>query len=177
MNNQTVEDLWRSLGNDGLAGLFETGPGSGVLAALVSALGQGAGLVSSATRGSTESAATELIGQRVIPNLLGTLPLAGGLLRTLLGSGSDSAPSTVPAARYNPPGAIRLATSLGASPLGEGSASWGGQLDGIARPMNPAVVINVNAMDSRSILDRSDDIASAVRQAMLTYQPFDDVWR
>lgn len=177
MSNQTVEDLWRSLGNDGLAGLFETGSGSGsgVLATLMSALGQGGGISPGTTRGSNGTTVTDLIGQRVIPDFLGVLPLAGGFLRTLLGSDGETA--ATPAVRYSLPGSIRLDTSLGTSSQAEVAASWGGQSDGTGRPMSPTVVINVNAMDSRSILDRSDDIASAVRQAMLTYQPFDDVWR
>lgn len=175
MSNQTVEDLWRSLANDGLAGLFETGSGPGVLAALLSAFGQGGGQGSSTNSISKEASVAGLIGDRIIPEFLDAFPLAGGLLRTLLGG--ESTPATTPAVRYNLPGSIRLDTSLGTIPAADGEGSWGGQMDGAGRPLSPTVVINVNAMDSRSILDRSDDIASAVRQAMLTYQPFDDVWR
>jgi hypothetical protein len=39
----------------------------------------------------------------------------------------------------------------------------------------PQVVVQVNAMDSRSFLDHSSEIASAVRQAMLTSHPINDV--
>lgn len=42
-----------------------------------------------------------------------------------------------------------------------------------AQTMN--ITLNVNALDSRSILDRSDDIASAVRQAMLNTHSMNDV--
>jgi hypothetical protein len=35
--------------------------------------------------------------------------------------------------------------------------------------------VNVNAMDSQSFMDRSDDIASAVRAAMLNMHPINDV--
>ncbi len=117
----------------------------------------------------------DLIGQRVIPDFLGALPLAGSFLRTLLGGHTESA--APPAVRYSMPGSIRLETNLGANPLAESADSWGEGLDERGKQMSPTVVININAMDSRSILDRSDDIASAVRQAMLTYQPFDDIWR
>jgi hypothetical protein len=37
------------------------------------------------------------------------------------------------------------------------------------------VTINVNAMDSQSFMDRSSDIASAVREAMLNLHPINDV--
>lgn len=40
-------------------------------------------------------------------------------------------------------------------------------------PMN--ITLNVNALDSRSILDRAGDIASAVRQAMLNTHSLNDV--
>ncbi len=35
--------------------------------------------------------------------------------------------------------------------------------------------MNVNAMDARSFLDRSSDIAAAVREAMLNLNPVNDV--
>ena len=38
-----------------------------------------------------------------------------------------------------------------------------------------AVTVNVNAMDARSFMDRSDDIARAVRDAMLHMHPLNDV--
>jgi hypothetical protein len=39
----------------------------------------------------------------------------------------------------------------------------------------PRVVINVNALDTQSFLDRSSDIASAVRDAMLHMHPINDM--
>jgi|GEM_PF-2370524 len=42
-------------------------------------------------------------------------------------------------------------------------------------PTAPAVVVNVDAMDSRSFMDRSGEIASAVREAMLHMHPVNDV--
>jgi hypothetical protein len=40
---------------------------------------------------------------------------------------------------------------------------------------SPQVTVNISAMDSQSFLDRSDDIASAVRQAMLNMHPINNV--
>jgi hypothetical protein len=37
------------------------------------------------------------------------------------------------------------------------------------------VTVHVNAMDSQSFMDRSSDIASAVREAMLNLHPINDV--
>lgn len=39
----------------------------------------------------------------------------------------------------------------------------------------PQVVVNVNAMDSQSFMDRSSDIARAVREAMLHMHPINDM--
>ena len=173
MSNQTVEELWRSLGNDGLAGLFETDSSSGLLATILSALAPSEVRPSGSRL--SQGSVRDLTGQNVISDLLGVLPLAGGLLRTLLDGPTE--PATTPAVRYSLPGSVRLGTSLGTTFVTDGSVPWAGQLEEATRQTNPTVVINVNALDSRSILDRSDDIASAVRQAMLTYQPFDDIWR
>lgn len=42
-------------------------------------------------------------------------------------------------------------------------------------PAAPSITVNVSAMDSQSFLDRSNDIASAVREAMLNLHPINDV--
>ena len=39
----------------------------------------------------------------------------------------------------------------------------------------PQITVNVQAMDARSFLDRSGDIAAAVREAMLNLNPINDV--
>jgi hypothetical protein len=56
---------------------------------------------------------------------------------------------------------------------------------GLPRPVPSAtssgsgaqITVNVQAMDSQSFLDHSDDIAQAVRQAMLTSTTLNDVIR
>jgi hypothetical protein len=40
---------------------------------------------------------------------------------------------------------------------------------------SPQITVNVSAMDSQSFMDRSNDIASAVREAMLNLHPINDV--
>jgi len=67
---------------------------------------------------------------------------------------------------YSPDGAGTPA-STGAAPASNSgapapsSASSGGA-------SQPQITVNVQAMDAQSFLDRSDDIAKAVRAAMLT---------
>jgi hypothetical protein len=68
-----------------------------------------------------------------------------------------------------------------------GGTATGGQLagsdygaDGLPRPQTTSqaassVTVQVNAMDSRSFLDRSNDIATAVRQAILSSHSINDV--
>ena len=40
---------------------------------------------------------------------------------------------------------------------------------------SPQITVNVSAMDSQSFMDRSNDIASAVREAMLNMHPINSV--
>ncbi|MCC6364698.1 MAG: hypothetical protein IT165_14350 [Bryobacterales bacterium] len=44
----------------------------------------------------------------------------------------------------------------------------------LGQPVTSSVVVNVQAMDSRSFLDHRDDIASAVREALLNSHPLGD---
>ena len=41
--------------------------------------------------------------------------------------------------------------------------------------MSQQITVNVNAMDSQSFMDRSSDIADAVREAMLNMHPINSV--
>jgi hypothetical protein len=64
-------------------------------------------------------------------------------------------------------GDVNAGAGLGATPAWPtqaGSGSGGAQ-----------IVVNVQAMDSRSFLDHSQDIATAVREAMLNMHPLNDV--
>ena len=73
-------------------------------------------------------------------------------------SGTGAAPSPTPAA----------SGSASAASFGAGGA-------GSNTTMAPQITVNVSAMDSQSFMDRSADIASAVRQAMLNLHPINDV--
>jgi hypothetical protein len=177
MYEESVEKLWLSLINDGFAGVFDQAFRSAGFSGVLSGIG-GAGdsVAGSIIRGSVaDSTVRESVRQRILPRFLPSIPLAGGLLRSLLGG--DSAEYPVEPVRYAAPDPIRVTATL---PTNRGTDVAGVRVpgEGVAEySQAPSVVINVSAMDSLSILDRSDDIANAVRQAMLTYQPFDDIWR
>ena len=89
----------------------------------------------------------------------GISPLLTGLL-SLFGLGSQS-PTITPELKYAAPASVNLSGSVGGSgPAGASSTQ--------------AVNIQVNAMDSKSFLDHSEDIAQAVRQAILNSSSLND---
>ena len=60
----------------------------------------------------------------------------------------------------------------GGSGVGPAIGNSGGNIGGNAPPQ---ITVNVQAMDARSFLDRSSDIAAAVREAMLNMHSINDV--
>jgi hypothetical protein len=113
---------------------------------------------------------------------LGVLsPVAKGILG-LFGLGGNSAPAPLPV--YVPPPPISISGIVRSTSGGEsGTATPAGpaptpvsQGANVSQPAAPSqVTVNINAMDSQSFLDRSNDIASAVRLAMLNLHPINDV--
>jgi hypothetical protein len=113
-------------------------------------------------------------------------PVAKGILG-LFGLGGSSAPAPLPAYVPPPPvsisGIVRSTSGDGrtAAPAGS-TATPVSQSANVSRSANVSqaaapsqVTVNINAMDSQSFLDRSNDIASAVRLAMLNLHPINDV--
>src|ERR1039457_5019944 len=110
------------------------------------------------------------IATTVLETGLGIIPLVTGLIG--LFSGGDSTPA--PLSKYAMPSKIGFEgadTGTGTSDMDYGQM-------GTPRPYNAAsaspasspasqITVNVQAMDSRSFLDHSSDIAQAVRDAML----------
>ncbi|MBL8179951.1 MAG: hypothetical protein JNK48_35050 [Bryobacterales bacterium] len=176
MDKLSLEQFWRSLINDGLAGGFDS-PFHAELTSAVSGLppaGNGPVSAGAAVRGVAGALLGTGGGTRGVGSqILQAIPLAGGILRQFLGR--DPVAAAPEPMRYVAPAPIAVSGSLMASADLTGTGTALGSRE--SERSTPAVVIQVNAMDSRSILDRSDDIANAVRQAMLTYQPFDDLWR
>ena len=115
---------------------------------------------------------------QVLKSGFGVAPLIGSLIG-LFGGGGDEAPPAL--VKYAMPTSVQFE-----------AASRGGQITtadydqaGMARayPSSAAasgstqaqVTVNVQAMDARSFLDRSGDIAMAVRDAMLNLNSINDV--
>src|SRR5262249_34480597 len=116
---------------------------------------------------------------------LGLIPLISTIAGLFGGGGSESAPTLT---RYAAPPSLNvtLADTPGANngigsfpavvfgqnglpqaaPASQGSAASG---------PGPQISIQVSAMDSRSFMDHSYEIAQAVRSAMLNMSPLNDV--
>ena len=91
---------------------------------------------------------------------LGISPLLTGLF-SLLGLGSQPQ-AVVPQIRYAVPPSVNLSGAVGANSVSGGGGS---------QPVN----IQVHAMDSKSFLDHSEEIAQAVRHAILNSSSLNDV--
>ncbi|MGA2275595.1 MAG: hypothetical protein ABSH00_18745 [Bryobacteraceae bacterium] len=147
------------------------------------------------TGGTVESALTTFL-----EGGLGIVPLVSGLMG-LFGGGSSAppqlekyqkpssidfvsadTPNGLAAADYDQLGMPRLAdtavpTSTAASSAGASGSSTGGTGGSAAQSARatPQMTLNIQAMDAQSILDRSGDIAQAVRSAMLNMSSINDV--
>ena len=118
-------------------------------------------------------------GNTSAQNTRSALGTAGGIASGLLGGfgllspiisgiaslfgGGHSAPAPLPI--YTPPPPVSISGTINqAAPSAPSQTTPA-----------PQVTVNVNAMDSKSFLDHSDDIANAVREAMLNMHPINGV--
>ncbi len=107
---------------------------------------------------------------------LGLAPLISGIAG-LFGGGDSSTPAAQPT--YMAPLPIHLDAGFsegGGGPFGVDRAQGGGPR-AMTNSSAPQITVQVQAMDSRSFLDHSGDIALAVRQAMLQSNVLNDVIR
>ena len=113
------------------------------------------------------------IASQILGGGLGLAPLITGLVH-LFGGGEASAPPAL--AVYTPPQTVNFEgdVSRTANTIGW-TASQGGQSGTPAAASAPQITVQVNAMDSRSFLDHSREIALAVRQALLNSHSLNDV--
>src|SRR5471030_2733876 len=115
------------------------------------------------------------------------VPLVSELLGLFGGGGS---PAPAPLVKYAMPAAINFEAADSGSGTSNAdtdqfgmpraySAGWAGaspQASGTSgSTASPQITVNVQAMDARSFLDRSTDIAAAVRDAMLNLNSINDV--
>jgi hypothetical protein len=126
----------------------------------------------------------ESIGKTLLGVLgagLGLSPLISGIASLFGGSGDNSTPGSTaaPLVRFALPPSLQV---------NAGTRESGGQAFAVDHPQGglpravrsiaPAqITVQVQAMDSRSFLDHSADIAMAVRQAMLESSVLNDVVR
>ena len=131
--------------------------------------------------------AVKSIASAVVSNALGATPLIRGILNLFGGDDAEPAPQGFTKFRLPPSIAFLAAeTSEGFSAT---RFDQGGLLQAVDRERNVSapgssiapptaghqITVNVQAMDARSFLDRSDDIAAAVRTAMLNLNSINDV--
>jgi hypothetical protein len=135
------------------------------------------------------------IASKVFDSGLGLIPLIGGLFGLLGGGGSSAPPPLVKYAMpeqqyftgadtgngfsqadYDQMGMLRAynAATAGDSTGRSAATTPGGSASTGASPVHQ-ITVNVQAMDARSFLDHSNEIAQAVRQAMLNLSSINDV--
>jgi hypothetical protein len=139
--------------------------------------------VSDPPRPSGPSSAGESTASTVLKTIgmvTGAGPLVTGLIK-LFGSGAGAPSEPPPLTTYTLPERMSVEAGLTADrsfvPLSYSQSGAARPTAGRAEATAPATQIHVNvqAMDSRSFLDHSDDIARAVRDAMLRSHSLNDV--
>jgi hypothetical protein len=104
-------------------------------------------------------------------------PIVAGLMK-LFGGGSDDQAQTM--TKIERPAALRYQGAIserGGWSVSEMDYTADGRPRMVERTAQTPVVVQVQAMDSRSFLDHRDEIASAVRQALLESHGLGDVVR
>jgi len=142
--------------------------------------GQVAGVPTSSSGAGGSSALS--IATTVLESGLGIVPLIGGLIGLFDGGGNST---QQPLTRYAMPAPV----SFQGAETSAGIEAEDSDLSGMARAVGGAgtsggtgatgegsqITVQVQAMDARSFMDRSSDIAAAVRDAMLNLNSINDV--
>jgi hypothetical protein len=124
---------------------------------------------SGSTAGTVEGAVSSVWGG----GLSSLSPLIGGLLSLFGGGGGQTLATPWP---YMLPWPVQSEAGVTASAPGQVTpVSYGSTGQPRAASSAPQVTIQVNALDSQSFLDHSDDIAMAVKQAILNSSSLNDV--
>ena len=141
---------------------------------------------SSKSSGSSSGGVLGSVTSILFGGALGFLsPIISGIARLF---GGSSAPLPLPI--YTPPPPVSISGVLQATPVPSQTPSASGAStsgtgstatptpaasSGSQSNYSPQITVNVSAMDSQSFMDRSNDIASAVREAMLNMHPINNV--
>jgi len=134
-----------------------------------------------AVQGNTSAQSGKSVGsaaEGVASSLFGGLGLLSPLISGIMSLfGGNSTPAALPVYKAPSPVAIN-ATLNSATPNAAPAQNGGASSQSAASSPAPAptqVTVNVNAMDSQSFMDHSNDIANAVREAMLNMHPINGV--
>jgi hypothetical protein len=166
---------------DIFAGLAQFGGGSvggGLAGAAVNAASSGggsSGAGQASKSGGSGSTATTIV-KDVLKSGFGVVSLVSALAGLFGGSDGDT---PAPLVKYALPAAREFTaaeTGAGLTPVDYDQAGMARAFDGGTRASSqPQVQVTVQAMDARSFLDRSTEIAAAVREAMLNLNSINDV--
>jgi hypothetical protein len=127
---------------------------------------------STSSSGSTLSTVGSIASQ-VLGGGLGLVSLVSGLAK-LFGGGDSSTTTTL--VSYTRPDAVNFEGQVSRSTNGtDWTATQGSQAGTPTAASAQQITVQVNAMDSKSFLDHSNDIARAVRAAMLNSHSLNDV--
>jgi hypothetical protein len=131
-----------------------------------------------ASKGSDGNSVVKQIGsaaESVFGSALGLSPIISGLVSLFTGGSSSTVTPTVPFALPPP---VQYQAGMTAGSVGQVvpvSFGEGGQPRPQATAQAAQVTVQVNALDSQSFLDHSDEIASALKQALLNSNSVADV--
>ncbi|HLH00338.1 MAG TPA: hypothetical protein VKX49_28795 [Bryobacteraceae bacterium] len=129
------------------------------------------------SKGAGTSAGSQAAGvaESLFGGALSLSPIISGIMSLFGGGSSTPAPAMTP---FMLPAPVQYDAGLTANPGGAVtpvSYAEGGQPRAQSVQPAPQVTVQVNAMDSRSFLDHSDEIANAVRTALLNSNALSDV--
>ena len=114
------------------------------------------------------------IASTLTGSLLSVSPILSGMISLFGGGGSSSPPPLTPF--YLPPTVnFQGANTTAGSQLPGVDFGQSGQPRAMTEAATPQITVQVQAMDSRSFMDHSSDIAQAVRDAMLNMHSINDV--
>jgi hypothetical protein len=148
---------------------------------------------SSSTSGGGGGTDALSIATTVLESGLGIVPLVAGLIGLFTGGGSGTPPPLVKyampdkiqyegadaggisAADYDQTGMPREFSGTPAGIPSAGAPSTAVSGSGSSGAAGPQIQVTVQAMDAQSFMDRSSDIAQAVRSAMLNLSAINDV--
>jgi len=166
----TLEDM--------LSGEFQSVASLGDSSVVAAATEGLAGAVAQAFGASSDGSSAGSIAESVLGSVFGMVPLAKAIF-SIFGGGGDDSPA--PLVKYAMPASIDfegadVGDSITAANYDQAGTPRADTAAGTATGGTaPQITVNVQAMDAQSFLDHSNEIAQAVRDAMLNSNSINDV--